>query len=565
MTRIEDAALRSPRSAAEQERHHRREAEDDDDPRRELGSFFESSRDETFLAGVTVGRTRRYACVMRAPVGVFVLVVAASCGCDDDGTSSGDAGARDAGAVDAGADLVDAGASDAGDVETLDTGELDPRDSGALDATTDAGAPDGGAPDAGPPDPRTCPAGLADGCCSLALRYGGADPDCAPLDCDTATISAPIVLDEVPPSYAGTAAMSWTGHELRIAWTDLYASAGEGIWDERRGADGALLSGPTRHAVVLSSGSRLLQAGAALGYAPSTDHGLFVSLGSRMLHAMEIDATDAPGWFSELPPSCNGFHQPVAVYDTGSEWLVGQVQESCGSPVMPTVRLTRVARDGTIGDAILAPARSRLGLTTAYDGASEVALVYSGPSPSANVDLRARVVDVAAWSEGAERILVPAGASVSIDQAEAGYDGAVYGIVYGSFAYAPLGASRWITEFRTWSPGAEPSAPTMLFTSGDRRFAQGRVIGTADGWTIAMTTVASTGTSLAPGATDDPEVWLYRLAPDGRVRQSVQIDADQRSALLPDLEWAGGRIALTWAREDLARRQHHMLAFLGCD
>lgn len=515
---------------------------------------------------VTTEPGRRYACAMRASVGVFVLAAAAVYGCDDDGTS-GDAGTRDTGTADAGAEaIVDASsAGDAGDVEAIDSGEIAPRDAGASDAATDAGGPDAGAPDAGPPDPRTCPAGVADGCCSLALRYGGGDPDCAPLDCDTATISEPIVLDTVPPSYAGTPAMSWTGHELRIAWTDLYASEGEGIWVERRGADGALLSGPTRHAVTLATGSRLLQAGAALGYAPSTDHTLFVSLGSRYLHAMELDATDALGWIGDLPPSCNGFHQPVAVYDTGTEWLVGQVQERCASPVDPTVRLTRVARDGTIGDAILAPARSRLGLSTAYDGANEVALVYSGPSPSANVDLRARVVDVAAWSEGPETILVPAGANVSIDQAEVGFDGVTYGIVYDSYVYGSLGASRWVTEFRTWSPGADPSPPTMLFTSSDRRFAQGRVIGTADGWIVAMTTVLSTGTSLAPGATDDPEVWLYRLTPDGRVRQSVQIDADMRSALLPDLEWVSGRVALTWAREDLMRRQHRMLSFLGCD
>lgn len=494
------------------------------------------------------------------------MIVAALCGCDDDGMSTGDAAARDAGVADSGADpSADAATvGDVGDVRVIDSGVVGSRDS-AVDAAFDVGAPDVGTPDAGPPDPRTCPAGLADGCCSLALRYGGDDPDCAPLDCDTATISEPIVLDEVPPSYAGAAAMSWTGHELRIAWTDLYASAGEGIWVERRGADGALLSGPTRHAVTLASSSRLLQAGAALGYAPSTDRGLFVSLGSRYLHAMELDATDALGWIGDLPPSCNGFHQPVSVYDTGSQWLVAQVQENCGSPVDPAVRLTRVARDGTIGDAILAPARSRLGLTTAYDGADEVALVYSGPSPSANVDLRARVVDVAAWTEGAETILVPASSNVSVDQAEAGYDGSTYGIVYDYLLYAPLGASRWVTEFRTWTPGAEPSAPTMLYSSSDRRFAQGRVIGTGDGWTIAMTTVASTGTGLAPGATDDPEVWLYRLAPDGRVRQGVQIDADQRSALLPDLEWVGDRIALSWAREDVERREWHMLSYLRCE
>ncbi|MBN8615529.1 MAG: hypothetical protein J0L92_33345 [Deltaproteobacteria bacterium] len=504
---------------------------------------------------------------MRACVGLSFLVVAALCGCDDDGTSSGDAAASDAAAGDA--DSVDAASEsfvdaarpeDAGDVEGVDSGEIDPRDAGAPDVGSDVGSPD-----AGPPDPRFCPAGFADGCCSLSLRYGGGDPDCAPLDCETATLTEPIVLDEVPPSYAGTAAMSWTGRELRIAWTDPYASAGEGIWDERRSADGALLSGPTRRAVSLAVGSRFLVAGAALGYAPSTDRGLFVSLGTRALHAIEIDASDAPGWIGDLPPSCNGFHQPVTVYDTGTEWLVGHVEERCASPVDPTVTLTRVARDGTVGDSLGALARTRLGLTTAYDGANEVALVYSGPSPSANADLRARVVDVSAWSEGAETILVPASSNVSIDQAEAGHDGTTYGIVYDYLLYAPLGASRWITEFRTWSPGSEPSAPTMLFTSSDRRFAQGRVIGTADGWIVAMTTVLSTGTSLAPGATDDPEVWLYRLTPDGRVRQSLQIDADQRGALLPDLEWVGGRIALTWAREDLMRRQHHMLSFLGCE
>jgi hypothetical protein len=116
------------------------------------------------------------------------------------------------------------------------------------------------------------------------------------------------------------------------------------------------------------------------------------------------------------------------------------------------VRLTRVARDGTIGDAITAPARHRLGLSTAYDGADEVALFYSGPSPSGNADLRARVVDVAAWTAGTEEILIPiSSSSVSLDQAEAGYDGTVYGIVYD--LYSPVGASRWLTQFVTWSPG----------------------------------------------------------------------------------------------------------------
>ncbi len=504
---------------------------------------------------------------MRASLGACVIVVSVVCGCDEVG-ASGDAGARDAGDLDAVVDdrLDATTAGDAGDGGAVIDGDGGIADSASGDtADDDAGPPDAGIPDAGPPDPRFCPAGVDDGCCSLALRYGGEDPDCASLDCEMATIGEPIVLDDVRPSYAATAAMSWTGRELRLAWTDPYATAGEGIWHERRGADGALLTGPTRHAVTPSSSGRLLVAGAALGYAPSTDEGLFVSLGTRSLHAIEIDVSDAPGWIADLSPSCNGFHQPVSVYDTGTEWLVGHVVERCASPVDPTVTLTRVARDGTIGDSIGALARTRLGLTTAYDGANEVVLLYSGPSPSANADLRARVVDVTAWTEGAEVILVPAFGTMSIDQAEVGYDGTTYGIVYDYLLYGSPSGSRWITEFRTWSPGSEPSAPTMLATSSDRRFAQGRVIGTADGWTIAMTTVESTGTSLAPGATDEPEVWLYRLAPEGRVLQTMQIDATQRGALLPDLEWAGGRIALSWAREDLERHQWHMLAFLGCD
>jgi hypothetical protein len=500
---------------------------------------------------------------MRIRAAVFVCLASSVLGCIEDPLPDADAslGERDASALDADDSLGDGGASDDAGARA-DSGA--PLDAGALDSGVDAASvTDAGPPDAGPPDPRSCPAGMADGCCPLALRYGGADPDCASLACATATLTEPIVLDDVPPAYAGTAAMSWTGHELRIAWTDLDSAAGESIWVERRSADGSLRSGPTRRDVSLTAPSRFFLAGAALGYAPETDEALFVSLGAS-LHAIAIDAADAPAWIADLPPSCNGFHQPVSAYDTGSAWLVAQVQESCASPVSPTVRLTRVARDGTIGDAITAPARHRLGLSTAYDGANEVALFYSGPSPSGNADLRARVVDVAAWTVGTEEILIPiSSSSVSLDQAEAGYDGTVYGIVYD--LYSPVGASRWLTQFVTWSPGESPSAPTTLFSSSDRRFAQARVVGNADGWTIAMTTVASTGTGLAPSASDDPEVWLYRLAPDGRVRQSLQIDADQFAARLPDLEWVGGRIALTWAREDRDRREWHMLSFLGCD
>jgi hypothetical protein len=124
-------------------------------------------------------------------------------GPERDAAGSGDVGILDAGASDAGGNVADAldaaGADDGG--TTLDSGASVGDDGGAADA---------GPTDAGPPDPRFCPAGVADGCCSLALRYGGADPDCASLACATATLTEPIVLDDVPPAYAGTAAMSWT-------------------------------------------------------------------------------------------------------------------------------------------------------------------------------------------------------------------------------------------------------------------------------------------------------------------------------------------------------------------
>jgi hypothetical protein len=237
---------------------------------------------------------------------------------------------------------------------------------------------------------------------------------------------------------------------------------------------------------------------------------------------------------------------------------VAQVQESCASPVNPTIRVTPIERDGTVGDPILRPSPSRLGLCTAYDGANELVVFYSSTT-GGYTDLRARTVDTTSLVEGAEELVI---SGRSVDQVEVGYDGTQYGIVYG--IYDPLG-TRWTTSFRTWSPGSPPSAPITLFASSDRRFAQGRVIGTEDGWALAMTTVESSGTGLAPGVDDAPQVWLYRLAPSGSVREALQIDADQRAALLPDLVWAGDRLALTWARQDIARNAFHMLSYVGCE
>lgn len=504
---------------------------------------------------------------------LFVLAA----GCGGSGGAPLDVGPRDAGtdtgAVDAGADAepADVGPDDVGPEDAGggpgDAGPPDtdggPEDAGAADG----GPEDAGAPDAGPPDPGVCAVGDADGCCPLGLRYGGADPDCPSLACATATLSDPIVLEAEGASlsggYEGTAAVSWTGRDLVVAWAaikDADETSTSDLWVQRRDATtGALLRGPDRRLDVTPR--TFAWGGADLAWAPRAGRSLFVAYAPVTPYAgVLLDADDAPVADPTFGASCNGFHQTVEVVDAGDRYFVTQVTESCASPTNPTLRVTPVSHDGVAGTPITQPAVSRLGLASAFDPVGRRILMLWKETTGGYGDLRGRLLDVDTLTAGTP-FLVTAASGSSVDQVRAGFDGERFGILWSRYS----SGGGFSTSFGLYDPDGGGLTPTATIpTPSGRRYAQARIAWTGDSWVLLVTTIASTGTSLAPSATDSPELWLHRLDPAGALLESRRVDAASTQTRYPAVAFAGAAVALTWTRFVAGVGNQHVLALLSC-
>ncbi len=154
----------------------------------------------------------------------------------------------------------------------------------------------------------------------------------------------------------------------------------------------------------------------------------------------------------------------------------------------------------------------------------------------------------------------------SIGIASLGFDDGQYGVLYNTKDPASAG-NAYDARFVTYAPGAGVGSAVTIVPYGRRRVAHARIHGTADGWTIVATTVAvpASGFVAAPQVGPGTEVWVYRLAPDGRLREAIPIDPTAFGARVADLAWVGGRLAITWLRMPTTGEDDlHMLSFLGC-
>jgi len=493
---------------------------------------------------------------LRAPVRLLLALLVLGCG--DNRPGGSDAGAPG----DGGEGGADSGrALDAGD------GSASGDDGGARDGGdgADGGPPDAGPPDAGPPSALVCPVGDADGCCPVALRFGGSDPDCPPLDCANVTQTTPIVLDDetMPSSRTpGTPALAVTDTDLMIVNTTLRDDDDDDVWVQRRDlTTGALLTGPTRHADVTPSGVGFAWGGAALAHA-ADGSSLYLAHANPSHSAILLDGSDTPANADRVGGSCNGFHQHFAAYDVGDRYLVAQVSENCASPVDVRLVVTALGRDGETITSHTEPSTDRLGLGTALDLAGRRVLLLYADRIGGNAAMIGRLLDVDTFAAEDPVTLVAPRSSGSFDQVRAAYDGTRFGILYSIYRCCGGG---FTTYFATWEPGSPISGTVTLIPAGRRRFAHARMLWTGDSWAILMTTIESESTSLAPSARDNPEVWVYRLRPDGSVLESLQMDADQNGALWPDLTMADGRLIASWVRDDTSGRDWHVLSFLDCE
>lgn len=449
---------------------------------------------------------------------------------------------------DARAPMADSGAADAGQEDATvgdagldgDAGREDGRDDGGR---TDAGV-DGGL------DPARCPIGLADGCCPL-LRYGGRDPDCPSLGCESLEASAPIELDDISGTrrateWKGGTGLAWTGRELALARTD-WDAAGEHreIVFELRGPDGSLRAGPIRTPERTSSLLDSRAGEAALGYVVDLDRFVYANATGRSYDAVGIERDGSLAFTTATGLSWCNWNSGgwVEMFPTGDRVLaVGHSYTCEGSTDEP--RASEILADGSLGltqhYGTGGRRRHCWGASAACD--LECATPRFAFFCSNENELQLRGFDpvslVAEPSEVLARDFVayPRGSAIASD-------GERFLVVHTPGSVSARSAHLQAQIYR---PGVGWEGPTLYTPVFEGMM---RLIWTGDGYLLAATTWSpEIGEHGAPlGSQHRFSVRLWHFDADGRLRETFDNDPGL-PGLHPYLAWAGGQLAISWVR-----------------
>lgn len=472
---------------------------------------------------------------------MFVMGLAALGGAVACGSETEPSGATSA--VPSGGDVV------AGDAGTGTNEEEDAGGKGDADVVPAA--------DAAAPDPATCAVGLADGCCPAALAYGGSDPDCASLACASFVQDAPIPLTAVLPDvWLGQVAMAWTGKELVLARTGevqqtqpVYSTT-TNVVVQRRAPTGALL-GPedVRPGVASAPGA----ASTALAIDPSGD--LYFAwqerVGQQYRIARLAAGAPAPAWTAPLGFGCNDIGGFLRLFQVGGRVWVGMNQYTCaGSTYTPQLTALEPASGAVVAprgnvdlrDSAHSDIQSGGGFVL-HPGMGSIDLVYGRDYEG---DLRVRRVDLATQVAAPPVTMIPAQVWERYAPAAAS-DGAHLGTVtlddVNGGAATEVRFRLWDTSTGNVSGAVMSSTLLASFSRNDARVRQPSLLWTGGGWLVAVPYVADTSTSFVRNAY---RTRLVSLDPSGAVRETFELDS--QPSMLPQLAWAGGRIAITWVR-----------------
>ncbi|MFO0552178.1 MAG: hypothetical protein U0271_27575 [Polyangiaceae bacterium] len=400
-------------------------------------------------------------------------------------------------------------------------------------------------------DPLSCPVGPADGCCPVAVQYGGSDPDCPSLGCATFTSSSDIPLDDGTEEGGGGVGMVWTGTELVLAWSTIDKSQPQPkrtLHFERRDGSGALTFGPLEQPDTFTT-VPTWHTSAELGLHPETGQLLFVSDTATNRYGVLLDQNGQLGASLALGATCNGIMAAHRVYPAPGQFLVAQYEQPCNGGSLHAPRVDLVGLDGAQLGARLGDYAVQIGMTY-KPVTSEVLFTAGGGVISART-----FAPPSTWSPISQL------AVTDTDETAIAGDGTRYGVVFGAYSFD--GSNLVSTPyFGIYDPVAGTYATTANISPGPKHLmVPPRLLWTGDGY-VAIESVFKTNGGGLPDSWSTFETWIWSLSADGAVRESFRL-GEGVPAYLVNAVLAGGRIAITWVTPE-QQGERHYLRFLEC-
>jgi hypothetical protein len=340
--------------------------------------------------------------------------------------------------------------------------------------------------------------------------------------------------------------MAWSSH--RVAGSQAIRT----IVSERRGASGAIASGPTTVDDAYLLGS-VAHSQAELGFEPASHQILFVSTTGFLRYSELLDAQGSPASAPVvLAEDCIPILDRAQVYPSNGSFLVAQYSDVCDHSTAPQGAVVDVlGADGARTASSFSDTAYEMGM--AYDAASgRILFTAADPGLTTRWFMPPR-----SWS--APTTLHTA----NTYETAAAYDGNHFAITYGNYTYTPVFTTD--PQFEVWTfpttgdPTGTPTA-TLISDPGIQQVPP-RLLWTGDGW-IELVTIYPANHSGLPDQWPSFTTWVVSLAPDGTIREKFPLDAGSPTYLVNAI-WTGGRVAVTWVATD-GQHERHYLRWLGC-
>lgn len=405
-------------------------------------------------------------------------------------------------------------------------------------------------------DPATCPVGVADGCCGLQGQ-GGTDPDCPSLDCEL-QVGARIAFDDIPlpVNYErGGVGMVWTGDRLVTARIDQAVPPADMYRYvlEYRDAAGAIVE---RHEAPCPQA----ECGSAVGpvklaHEPTSDRFMLAFPGQGGHRYTILDADGTRRSSVQLGVNCIPSRAQAGVYTHGGEFVAVWDDDSCDSTSARGAGMRRISVDGTLGFAA-SPVGST-NITTFACGANcdRVAWFYANN----NWELQVASHELATFQTSA--LTLSASMYGGSQYSAMAFDGTRFFVVVHEWPTPQTGQRlrmQYLDPITGWI-----GAP-VLDQAGDAQWQPTNLVWTGQGFMMAISTLANMQCNGGTQCRAERRIELLRFDTTGAIRQRINLDNQLQGALVPQLAWVRGRLALTWVSSPQQGPERRFLTFLSC-
>jgi hypothetical protein len=429
-------------------------------------------------------------------------------------------------------------------------------------------------------DPAACPVGDLDGCCGL-VQHGGSDPDCPSLDCDL-QIGAPVAFADValPATYQrGGVGLAWTGDRLITARIDDHATlAGTYRYIlEYRDGTGAVLStqehecpssacgnavGPVKLAHEATS-DRFLLSHPAVGGRQGTPPNdtpppppLPPPPPSPPPRYVILDADGAPLWARDFGVNCIASRAASGAFTRRGELVAVWDNDSCGISGPRGPAMQRIAPDGTLGFAAAPTQGAAYATAFACDtGCDQVGWFYANSS----WELQAAAHDLTTYQTQAIALSTSMYGGMSFSAMA--WNGTSYFVVNHEWPSAQTGPRLRAQQL---DPTSGWLGSPVFHDAAENQWQHPTVIWTGSGYVMAIPTLTRLDCNGGTECRSERRIEILQFRADGTLRRRFQLEHQNQGALVPNLAWAGGRIALTWVGAPQQGPERRFLAFLEC-